>query len=110
MLRQPQRWVHAVDNVSFSMNKGEILSLVGESGSGKTTTALCATGLIPATEGEILLEGEDMLAMADDHKRRKELRRKVQMIFQDPYESLNPRQTVFQIVSEPLEMHNLVSS
>jgi oligopeptide/dipeptide ABC transporter ATP-binding protein len=101
--------VHAVDDVSFSMKRGEILALVGESGSGKTTTALCATGLITATEGEIRLEGEDVLEMVVDRRRRKELRRKAQMIFQDPYESLNPRQKVFETVAEPLEVHSLVS-
>ncbi len=109
LTRKPQRWVHAVDDVSFEMKRGEILALVGESGSGKTTTALCATGLIAATEGRILLEGQDVLEMAGDRKRRKELRRKAQVIFQDPYESLNPRQKVFDTVAEPLEVHNLVS-
>ena len=110
LTRKPQRWVHAVDDVSFSMKKGEILSLVGESGSGKTTTALCATGLIPATEGKVLLDGEDVLEMVDNRRLRKELRRKAQVIFQDPYESLNPRQKVFDTVAEPLEVHNLVTS
>jgi oligopeptide/dipeptide ABC transporter ATP-binding protein len=109
LTRKPQRWVHAVDDVSFTMKKGEILALVGESGSGKTTTALCATGLIVATEGRILLEGQDVLEMASNRTRRKELRRKAQVIFQDPYESLNPRQKVFDTVAEPLEVHNLVS-
>jgi peptide/nickel transport system ATP-binding protein len=110
LMRKPMRWVHAVDDVSFSMKKGEILSLVGESGSGKTTTALCCTGLIPASEGKILLEGEDVLELANSRMRRGELRQKVQTIFQDPYESLNPRQTVFNTVAEPLEVHKLVSS
>lgn len=110
LTRKPQRFVHAVDDVSFNMKKGEILALVGESGSGKTTTALCATGLIPATHGHILLDGQDVQEMASDGARRKQLRRKAQVIFQDPYESLNPRQKVFDTVAEPLEVHNLISS
>ena len=110
LMRKPLRWVHAVDDVSFQMKKGEILSLVGESGSGKTTTALCCTGLIPASEGEIFLDGEDVLELVNDRKRRKRLRLSTQVIFQDPYESLNPRQTVFNAVAEPLEVHKLVSN
>jgi len=90
--------------------KGEILALVGESGSGKTTSALCAAGLIPATKGRILLEGRDVLEMIRNRKQRKALRRIAQVIFQDPYESLNPRQTVFDAVAEPLEVHGLVAS
>jgi len=110
LLLHPQRFVHAVDDVSFSMKKGEILALVGESGSGKTTTAFCCTGLIPTTEGEILLDGENVQAMANDRKQVKALRRSAQLIFQDPYESLNPRQTVFNSVAEPMEVHHLISS
>lgn len=110
LLRKPVRWVHAVDDISISMKRGEILALVGESGSGKTTTALCCTGLISPSEGKILLEGEDVLEMANNRSRRGELRQKAQVIFQDPYESLNPRQTVFNTVAEPLEVHKLISS
>jgi len=106
--RQPKQWVHAVDGISFDLNPGEILALVGESGSGKTTTGLCTLGLIEPSEGQIYLQGEDVYEVAHSRK-RKELRRKAQIIFQDPYESLNPRQTVFQAVSEPISVHNLVS-
>jgi oligopeptide/dipeptide ABC transporter ATP-binding protein len=91
------------------MKRGEILALVGESGSGKTTTGLCILGLAKPTEGLIQLEGEDVMMLVGT-RRTKELRRKAQLIFQDPYESLNPRQTVFRAVAEPLEVHNLTSS
>ncbi|NIN69225.1 MAG: ATP-binding cassette domain-containing protein [Anaerolineae bacterium] len=106
VLLRPQRHVHAVDGVSFSITRGEILGLVGESGSGKTTTALCALGLIEPTEGEILFNGQSVPAMVRSRDRRS-LRQRMQLIFQDPYESLNPRQTVFATVAEPVEVHRL---
>ncbi len=106
VLFRPQRHVHAVDGVSFSMTRGEILGLVGESGSGKTTTALCALGLIEPTEGEILFNGQSVQALARSRERQS-LRQQMQLIFQDPYESLNPRQTVFATVAEPVEVHRL---
>ncbi len=108
LLRLPNRWVHAVDGISFALGRGEILALVGESGSGKTTTGLCTLGLTKPTEGQILLQGEDVLDLAQG-RRRQELRRKAQLIFQDPYESLNPRQTVLRAVAEPLQVHRLAS-
>ena len=109
LLRRPQQWVHAVDGISFTVRRGEILALVGESGSGKTTTGLCTLGLVEPTEGQILLQGEDVVELAHG-RRQKELRRRAQVIFQDPYESLNPRQTVFSAVSEPLGVHRLASN
>ncbi len=107
--RKPKLQVHAVDGISFSLQKGEILALVGESGSGKTTTGLCTLGLTEATEGEILLHGTDVMEMAHGPKKQK-LRREAQLIFQDPYESLNPRQTVYQAVSEALGVHHLATT
>ncbi len=107
--RKPKRWVHAVDGITFSVQKGEIVSLVGESGSGKTTTGLCTLGLITPSEGQILLQGEDVVELAGS-RRKKELRRKAQLIFQDPYESLNPRQTVYRAVSEAIGVHKLAGS
>jgi peptide/nickel transport system ATP-binding protein len=102
--RKPRRWVHAVDGISIKLKQGEILALVGESGSGKTTTGLCLLGLVEPTEGKILLQGEDVGELV--HRgRSKELRRIAQLIFQDPYESLNPRQTVLKAISEPLDVH-----
>jgi len=109
ILRKSQRWVHAVDGISFNLDKGEILALVGESGSGKTTTGLCALGLVEPTEGKILLQGMDIVELAHG-PRKQELRQKAQLIFQDPYESLNPRQTVFRAVSEALGVHKLAKN
>jgi len=108
LLFKPQRYVHAVDGVSFSVARGEILGLVGESGSGKTTTALCVLGLIEPTEGEILFNGQSVPALARS-RQRQSLRRQMQLIFQDPYEALNPRQTVFATVAEPVEVHRLAT-
>jgi peptide/nickel transport system ATP-binding protein len=109
LLRQPQRYVHAVDGVSFGVAQGEILGLVGESGSGKTTTAMNVMGLIEPTEGEVLFDGQSVPAMVRGRERAR-LRQQVQMVFQDPYEALNPRQTVFATVAEPLEVHRQVKS
>lgn len=109
LLRKPQRHVHAVDGVSFSVGKGEILGLVGESGSGKTTTALNVLGLDEPTEGEILFNDQSVPELVHSRERLR-LRRQMQIIFQDPYEALNPRQTVFATVAEPLEVHRLVKS
>jgi oligopeptide/dipeptide ABC transporter ATP-binding protein len=106
LLFKPRRYVHAVDGLSFSVARGEILGLVGESGSGKTTTALCAMGLIEPTEGEILFNGQSVPALVRS-RQRQSLRRQMQLIFQDPYEALNPRQTVFGAVAEPVEVHRL---
>lgn len=91
----------AVDDVSFSVRKGETLAIVGESGSGKTTAALAVGRLVDAAGGTVTLDGTDFLALSDDDLRR--ARAKVQFIFQDPYSSLNPRRRAEQIVREPLD-------
>jgi peptide/nickel transport system ATP-binding protein len=109
LLARPRRYVHAVDGVSFSVARGEILGLVGESGSGKTTTALNALGLVEHTEGEILFNGQSVPELVKSRERLR-LRQQAQIVFQDPYESLNPRQTVFATVAEPLEVHRLVKN
>jgi len=97
--------VRAVDGVSFSIRQGETLGLVGESGSGKTTIGRLLLRLLPATGGQIRFEGSDVLAMNRGQLRR--LRRSMQIIFQDPFASLNPRMTIGDIVAEPLEIHGI---
>lgn len=97
--------VHAVDDVSFSVFKGETLGIVGESGCGKTTLGRCIMGLYPLTRGRILLDGKPLPVMT--RKMRKAFSTRVQMIFQDPFESLNPRQTVRQILEEKFRIHGV---
>ena len=106
ILRRPVRPIRAVDGVSFAVRPGEVLALVGESGSGKTTTGNLLLGLLPASEGRVMLEGRNVGEMTGRQLAR--LRRNVQMIFQDPYESLNPRMRVVDIVAEPLRVHHVV--
>ncbi len=95
----------AVDDISFFIKPGETLGLVGESGCGKSTTARLITRLIEPSSGTMLLNGEDLLAFPPS--RMLAMRKTIQLVFQDPYSSLNPRKTVMQILSRPLEVHNL---
>jgi oligopeptide transport system ATP-binding protein len=97
--------VKAVDGVSFSIKQGETLGLVGESGCGKSTTGRAILQLHPPTSGEVLFGGSDLTKLQGEDLPR--MRRKVQMIFQDPYASLNSRMTVGDIVGEPIRVHNL---
>ncbi len=97
--------VKAVDGVSFHIRKGETLGLVGESGCGKTTTGRCILQLDRPTEGEIIFDGIDLVTL--DHDAMMPLRQKIQVIFQDPYSSLNPRMKIGDIIGEPIKVHGL---
>jgi oligopeptide transport system ATP-binding protein len=99
--------VRVVDRVSFAIDEGETLALVGESGSGKSTTGRCLLRLVEPTDGEIRFRGENVLAYS--RRRLRRARREMQMVFQDPYSSLNPRMQVGAIVGEPLIIHGLGS-
>jgi len=106
--RRPVQHVHAVDGVSFSITRGKTLALVGESGCGKSTVARLLVGLLRATRGRVEFDGIDA-AVTLRSASALALRRRMQMIFQDPYASLNPRWTVADIVGEPIREHHLVS-
>jgi oligopeptide/dipeptide ABC transporter ATP-binding protein len=105
---RPTAFVKAVDGVSFHVNAGETLALVGESGCGKSTVSRLVLRLIEPDAGRIQFEGRDLLGF--DNEALRAFRRQAQIIFQDPYASLNPRMTVAQILGEPLALHNLVPS
>ena len=99
-------YVRAVDDVSFEIYPGETLGLVGESGSGKSTTGYCVLQLLKPTEGSVRFLGQELTTMKREALR--EMRREMQIVFQDPYTSLNPRHTVGAIVGAPLAIHNIV--
>ena len=108
ILQRRVGFVRAVDGVSFTIQRGETLGMVGESGCGKTTVGRTMLGLYPATSGKVVIDGSDIL-----HARGRDMldiRRKAQIIFQDPYASLNPRWTVSSIVTEPMRVHKLFAS
>ncbi|MFN7471101.1 MAG: ABC transporter ATP-binding protein [Roseiflexaceae bacterium] len=105
VLRRKIGDVKAVDGLTFSIRKGETLGLVGESGCGKSTTGRALIQLYKPTTGEVIFHGTDLTKLAPEQMRQ--MRRKVQMIFQDPYASLNPRMTVGDIIAEPIMVHNL---
>jgi len=102
-----QQFLRAVDGISFNIREGEIFGLAGESGSGKTTTGRVLLRLIEPTSGSVLFKNEDLTTLTEAEL--KPLRQKIQMIFQDPYESLNPRMTISDIISEPLNVQGIGS-
>lgn len=102
------RQLHAVDNVSFAINEGETLGIVGESGCGKSTLGRAILRLHEPTGGKVIYDGMDVISLSDDEMRQ--MRRHMQIVFQDPYASLNPRFTISQIIEEPLKLHKIYKS
>ncbi|PYZ97379.1 dipeptide/oligopeptide/nickel ABC transporter ATP-binding protein [Alteribacter lacisalsi] len=105
VIKKRTTYVKAVDGISFTLNEGETLGLVGESGCGKSTTGRGITRLVPVTDGEVRYEGTDIASLSKSELR--EHRKNMQMVFQDPYASLNPRLTVEDILAEPLKAHGV---
>ncbi len=106
LTRRPRATLYALDDINLTIYRGEILGLVGESGSGKTTLGRCLLRLIEPTRGEILFKGQDIVRLTP--AQLQPIRRKLQMIFQDPYSSLNPRMTIQQTLAEVLTVHHIV--
>jgi len=107
LIMKPQLFVRAVDGIDFEVGKGKIFGLVGESGSGKTTTGRLVTRLLQPTSGKILFHGKDISNTPE--RELKPMRRQIQIVFQDPYDSLNPRRTIYATVAEPIEVQGLAS-
>ncbi|MHA1575937.1 MAG: ATP-binding cassette domain-containing protein, partial [Candidatus Thorarchaeota archaeon] len=105
LLYKQELYVKAVDGVTFDIIKGEVLVLAGESGCGKTTTGRCILHLENPTDGTVIYAGQDLSAL--DRNEMKELRKRMQITFQDPYESLNPKQSIASIVEEPITVHKI---
>ena len=103
---EERKLLRAVTDVSFTIGKRETVALVGESGSGKSTVAKMVVGLLPPSAGAVTIDGVDMWSIADTEKRQA-LRRRIQMIFQDPYASLNPRWRVGDIIADPIRAFGL---
>lgn len=103
----PRGLLHAVDDVTFTIDKGKTLGVVGESGCGKSTTGRAILRLLEPTGGEVLFEGEDLAKLSKEEMRKK--RKDLQIIFQDPFSSLNPRKTISQTIAEPLLLNKMVS-
>ena len=105
--KTPKGMLHAVDDVSFTMDRGRTLGVVGESGCGKSTTGRAILRIVEPTEGEILFDGEDIRSLGKDQMRR--MRTRMQIIFQDPFSSLNPRKTVSETIAEPLKLNGIIT-
>ena len=104
--KSPKGTVHAVDDVSFSIERGKTLGVVGESGCGKSTTGRCVLRLHEPTSGEVIFEGKDICKLSKGEL--KKMRPDIQIIFQDPYSSINPRKTVAEIIAEPMKLHHIL--
>jgi len=104
--KNPAGMLHAVDGVSFTINEGDTLGVVGESGCGKSTLGRLVIKLIEPTSGKIIFKGEDITHVTN--KQKKELRKKMQIIFQDPFSSLNPRMCVFDLIADPLKTYHML--
>ena len=105
--KTPKGMLHAVDDVTFTIEKGKTLGVVGESGCGKSTTGRAILRLIEPTAGEVLFEGQDVVKLSAEEMRKK--RTDMQIIFQDPFSSLNPRKTISQIFADPLKINKIIT-
>ena len=105
--KTPKGMLHAVDDVSFTIDRGRTLGVVGESGCGKSTTGRAILRIVEPTEGEILFDGEDIRSLGKDQMRM--MRTRMQIIFQDPFSSLNPRKTVSETIAEPLKLNGIIT-
>ncbi|MEG1971876.1 MAG: dipeptide/oligopeptide/nickel ABC transporter ATP-binding protein, partial [Oscillospiraceae bacterium] len=106
--KTPKGLLHAVDDVSFTINRGKTLGIVGESGCGKSTTGRAILRLLEPTSGEVFFEGRDIVKCSDSEMR--DLRRDMQIIFQDPFASLNPRKTVSEIIAQPIALNKIITN
>ena len=104
--KSPRGNVHAVDGVNFTIERGKTLGVVGESGCGKSTLGRCVLRLIEPTSGEVIFEGKDICDL--NRKELKEMRKDMQIIFQDPYSSINPRKTILELIAEPIKFNKLI--
>ena len=105
--KTPRGMLHAVDDVTFTLERGKTLGVVGESGCGKSTTGRAILRLLEPTSGEVLFEGQDVVKLSKEEMRKK--RQEMQIIFQDPYASLNPRKTISQIIADPLKINHIIT-
>lgn len=104
MFGKKDKWLKAVDGISLDVQQGETVGLVGESGCGKSTLGRMVVGLLEPSTGEVIFEGNTLLSKG---RKRREVGKNIQMVFQDPYSSLNPRMTVTNIIAEPLVLHKI---
>lgn len=104
----PKGMLHAVDNVSFTIPRGKTLGVVGESGCGKSTTGRVILRLLEATSGQVLFEGKDILSLSE--RQMREMQREMQIIFQDPFSSINPRKSISETIAEPIRRHRIITN